>query len=597
LNIKIIWGNPVELKHEDRRLTTILAADVAGYSRLMAADEAGTVARLKAHRKELIEPKSAEYHGRIVKLMGDGVLMEFGSVIDAVNFAIDVQQVINTRNSGVPDENRIVYRIGINIGDIIVDGKDLYGDGVNIAARLEQLAEPGGICIAGNVFKHVQNKVIVDFEDMGEQQLKNIPDAIHAYKVLRSYNDVRSASLDTDQPLRIPDKPSIAVLPFDNMSGDPEQEYFADGISEDLITALSRLRWLLVIARNSSFVYKGTALDLRQVSRELGVRYVLEGSVRKAGNRVRVTAQLIDATNGNHIWADKYDREIEDIFTLQDEITQSVTAAIEPKLIAAEGLRSTDRHSQDLDAWGLVARAMSRFWHVTGPDVEAAIDQLKEAVQRYPEYAPAHSMLAFCLVLTGHFGWLPIYEVPQLALESARRAIELDDNDPWAYLAMGYVAFVRRQTDDAAGHFARATQLNPNFAAAHGYWGYALSFDGRSDEAIERMSLAMRMSPHDRQNSIYMGGMAVAHYLAKRYDEAVMWARKAVQQGPSMTAPHRILCASLAQAGHGEEARRVLERVREMQPYISVEWVERMVPYTPTQLPHFVEGLKKAGLS
>jgi tetratricopeptide (TPR) repeat protein len=327
------------------------------------------------------------------------------------------------------------------------------------------------------------------------------------------------------------------------------------------------------------------------------VRYVLEGSVRKAGNRVRITAQLIEATNGNHIWADKYDREIEDIFALQDEITQSVTAAIEPKIVAAEGLRSTNRQPQDLDAWGMVARAMSRFWHVTGPDVEAAISQLKEAVERYPDYVPAHSMLAFCLVLTGHFGWLPLFDVPQLALESARRAVELDDNDPWAYLALGYVAFVRRNTDDAAAHFARATELNPNFAAAHGYWGYALSFDGRSDEAIERMSLAMRMSPHDRQNSIYMGGMGVANYLAGRYNEAIDWARKAVQQGPSMTAPHRILCASLAQAGRLDEARRVLDRVRDMQPYISIDWVERMVPYTSAQLPHFLAGLRKAGLS
>ena len=588
---------PVEPQHEDRRLTAILAADVVGYSRLMAADESGTLAQLKAHRKELLEPKTAEHHGRIVKLMGDGTLMEFGSVVDAVNFAIDVQRAMVGRNSGVPDDRQITYRVGINIGDIIVDGDDIYGDGVNVAARLEQLADPGGICVSRNVFKHIKNKLDVSFQDMGEQQLKNIPEAVHAYRLVMSAKDLGPTAAGTDQSLPLPDKPSIAVLPFDNMSGDPEQEFFADGMAEDIITALSRLRWLLVIARNSSFIYKGSALDIRQVSRELGVRYVLEGSVRKAGNRVRITAQLIDATNGNHIWADKYDREIKDVFALQDEITQSVTAAIEPKLVAAEGLRSTGRQPQDLDAWGMVARAMSRFWHVTGPDVEAAIAQLKEAVERYPDYAPAHSMLAFCLVLVGHFGWLPIFDVPQLALESARRAVELDDNDPWAYLALGYVAFVRRNTDDAAAHFARATELNPNFAAAYGYWGYALSFDGRSDEAIERMSLAMRMSPHDRQNSIYMGGMAVANYLAGRYDEAIDWARKAVQQGPSMTAPHRILCASLAQAGRLDEARRVVDRVREMQPYISIDWVERMVPYTRDQLPHFLEGLRKAGLS
>ena len=563
----------------------------------MAADESGTVAQLKAHRKELIEPKTAEYHGRVVKLMGDGSLMEFGSVVDAVNFALDVQRAMRERNADVPDECRVTYRIGINIGDIIVEDDDIYGDGVNIAARLEQLADPGGICISRNVLNQIKHKLDIDFRDMGKQELKNIPEAINAYQIALADKDDGPTAVATDEPPPLPDKPSIAVLPFQNMSGDPEQEFFADGMAEDIITALSRLRWFLVIARNSSFIYKDSAVDLRRISRELGVRYVLEGSVRKAGNRVRITAQLINGTNGNHIWADKYDREIEDIFALQDEITQSVTAAIEPKLVAAEGLRSTDRQPQDLDAWGQVARAMSRFWRATGPDVEAAIEQLEEAVNRHPDYAPAHSMLAFCLVLTGHFGWLPLFEVPRLALESARRAVELDNNDPWAYVALGYVAFVRRRTDDAAAHFARATELNPNFAAAHGYWGYALSFDGRSDEAIERMSLAMRMSPHDQQNSIFMGGMAVAQYLAERYDEAIDWARKAVQQGPSMTAPHRILCASLAQAGRIEEARQVLDRVREMQPYISVDWVERMVPYTPQQLPRFLEGLRKAGLS
>jgi TolB-like protein len=396
---------------------------------------------------------------------------------------------------------------------------------------------------------------------------------------------------------RLPDKPSIAVLPFTNMSGDSDQDYFADGITEDIVTALSRIRWLFVIARNSSFRYKGHAVDVKQVAQELGVRYLLEGSVRKLGNRVRITAQLVDALTGAHHWAERYDRDLVDIFALQDEITRSVAAAIEPRLLAVEGIRSQARAQADLDAWDLVARAMARYWRATGPDVEAAIVALKDAVARHPDYGPAHSMLAFCLVLAGHFGWLPLFEVPKVALESARRAVELDDNDPWAYLALGYVAFVDGQTDEAAAQYHRAIDLNPNFAAAHGYWGYALAFDGRSAEAVEKLLLAMRMSPYDRQNSIYMGGIAVAHYLAGRYDLAIEWARKGVQQGPSMTAPHRILCASLAQTGRLHEARVVLERVREMQPYISIAWVTRMVPYTARTMPHFLDGLAKAGLT
>ena len=381
------------------------------------------------------------------------------------------------------------------------------------------------------------------------------------------------------------------------MSGDREQEYFADGITEDIITALSHIRWLFVIARNSSFVYKGRAVDVKRVAREFGVRYVLEGSVRKVGNRVRITAQLVDAQSGAHHWAERYDRDLADIFALQDEITRSVAAAIEPRLLAAEGIRTLSRPAVDLDAWDMVARAMSQFWRMTGPDVEAAIALLKDAVARHPDYGPAHSMLAFCLVLTGHFGWLPIYEVPRLAVDLARRAVALDDNDPWAYLALGYVAFVARQTDDAAAQYRQAVELNPNFAAAHGYWGYTLAFDGQAEEAIERLTLAMRMSPRDRQNVIYMGGMAVAHYLSGRYEQAIEWPRKGVQQGPSVTAPHRILCASLAQAGRLDEAQAVLARMREMQPHISIAWVERMVPYTPVQMNHFLDGLRKAGLA
>ena len=299
----------MEPRHEDRRLTTILAADVVGYSRLMAADESGTLSRLKAHRKELVEPRIDQYHGRIVKLMGDGSLMEFGSVIDAVNFAIDVQKSMAERNFGVPEDRQIIYRVGINIGDIIVDDEDIYGDGVNIAARLEQHAEPGGICIARNVFEHIKNKIDFGFQDMGEQELKNIPETVWVYRIVITGEASKAPAVSAAVSQTLPAKPSIAVLPFDNMSGDPDQEYFADGLTEDIITELSRYMSLFVTARNSTFAFKGKSLDIKDVGRRLGVRYVVEGSVRRAGNRLRITAQLIDALNGSHLWAERYDRD------------------------------------------------------------------------------------------------------------------------------------------------------------------------------------------------------------------------------------------------------------------------------------------------
>jgi len=427
----------------ERRLAAILSADVVGYSRLMEADEASTLAKLNSHREELVHRAIAEHHGRIVKLMGDGELVEFGSVVDAVECAVEIQQGMNKRNAKVPENQRMEFRIGINVGDVIVEGEDIYGDGVNVASRLEGLADPGGICVARNVFNQVKNKVDVGFEDMGEHRVKNITEPVRAYRVQLA----RPSAIGP--PLALPDKPSIAVLPFDNMSGDPEQEYLCDGIAEDIITALSRLHWFLVIARNSTFVYKGRSVDVKQIGRELGVRYVLEGSVRKAGNRVRITAQLVDAMSGAHHWAQTFDRELADIFELQDDITQSVASAIEPKLVAAEGARSQSRSPQDLSAWDLVTRAMTHYGRMTTSESEIAIRMLRSAVQRYPNYGPAHSLLAFALMVSDHVGWAPESDEYGYAAELARRAAQLDNEDPWAHLALGYVAFTRRQTDES----------------------------------------------------------------------------------------------------------------------------------------------------
>ena len=485
--------------NETRKIAAILVADVVGYSRLTGADEDRTLARLRALRSDLIDPVIAVHHGRIVKRTGDGALVEFRSVVDAVRCAIEVQDGMVERNAGLPADRRIDFRIGIHLGDVVEESDgDLMGDGVNIAARLEGIAKPGAICLSEDAYRQVKARLSLAVNDLGTTQLKNIPDPIRVYSLeVGPGADAKAPPPESDKPLArlaLPDKPSIAVLPFQNMSGDSEQEYFSDGITEDIITALSRLRWFFVIARNSTFAYKGKGVDIKRLGQELGVRYVLEGSVRKSGQRVRITGQLIDAATGNHIWAERYDRELSDIFALQDEITTSVTAAIEPKLLAAEGIRNEQRSIADLNAWDLVARALSHFWKLTATESETAITILRETVQRYPDYAPGHSMLAFALLVSGHVGWIPDGGERDKAAYHARKAIELDENDPWAHMALGYLAFTDRQTDEAVRHFRSAIDLNPNFAAAYGYVGWALVFDGRSEEALRCFERAMRMS-------------------------------------------------------------------------------------------------------
>jgi adenylate cyclase len=579
----------VEVRVE-RRLAAILSADVAGYSRLMGADEEGTLVALKACRRELIDPKIAEHRGRIVKITGDGALVEFASAVDAVRCAVDIQRAMAGRHAGISEERRIEFRIGINVGDIIIDEGDIYGDGVNIAARVETLARSGGVSLSDAAYQQIKGKLDLEVSDMGEQQLKNIAQPVRVYSVRLDGASVRPA-------LALPDKPSIAVLPFTNMSGDHEQEYFSDGITEDIITALSRLRWFFVIARNSTFVYKGKAVDVTQVGREFGVRYVLEGSVRKSGQRVRITCQLIDAITGKHIWAERYDHELTDIFAVQDEITKSVTAAIEPKLLAAEGMRAESRSVEDLNAWDIVARAVSHFWKLTAADSKTAIAILRQAVERFPAYAPAHSMLAFAMLVSEHAAWLPAGGEREYAGRLAHRAAELDDGDPWAYLALGHLAFMERQTDQAVRQFQVALDLNPNFAAAHGYVGWALVFDGQSEKALRCFEQAMRMSPRDPLNAFFLAGVSAAHYLAGRYNEAVGWARQAIQQRPGILGGHRILSASLAQAGSMEEAKVAMNHLRQLHPDISIAWIKQSVPYTAEPMVHFLEGVRKAGLT
>ena len=401
----------------ERRLAAILAADVAGYSRLMEADEEGTLTQLKTHRRELVDPKITEFGGRVVKTTGDGLLVEFASVVDAVRCAVEVQRGMVKRNALIPEKKRIEFRVGVHQGDIISDAGDTFGDAVNIAARLEGLSFPGEVCISSRAQEDAVGKLDATFEDLGEQHLKNITKPVRVYRIRPDGVSMQPIQ----QALALPDKPSIAVLPFANMSGDVEQEYFVDGVSEDIITALSKLRWFFIIARNSSFVYKGKTVDIKQVGRELGVRYVLEGSIRRSGERVRITAQLVDASTGNHIWADRYDGDLNDVFALQDKITNSVVAAIEPRLLEAESVRSHSRSPDDMRAWDLLMQATSLFWRLNKTDGEAAISILRRAVKLHPEYAPAHSMLAFAMLLLGYLGYTEPQVKDATAL-AARRA-------------------------------------------------------------------------------------------------------------------------------------------------------------------------------
>jgi TolB-like protein len=397
--------------------------------------------------------------------------------------------------------------------------------------------------------------------------------------------------------LPLPDRPSIAVLPFANMSGDPDQEYFADGISEDLITGLSRIRWLFVIARNSTFVYKQRAVDVKQVSRELGVRYVLEGSVRRAGNMLRISAQLIDAVTGGHHWAERYDRELGDIFAVQDEITRSVAAAIEPHLLAAEGIRALSRSSADLGAWELVARAQTHVWRLTRPDYTAAIDALQRAVETHSDYAPARSLLGFCLVFAAHMGWIDRDQGLLPGRQHALRAIALDDRDPWGHIALGYCAMMERRTEESIAALRRAVMLNPNSAAAHSHLSRGLAFSGQDREAIEHAEDAIRLSPLDPDMALFLGGIAAAHYAAGRYADAAHYATEAARLRPGFQGVQRMRCASLAQAGRIDEARSFLATLRREQPQLSIKWARANVPYqTPQLVERYLEGMRKAGL-
>jgi TolB-like protein/class 3 adenylate cyclase len=553
---------------QTRRLAAILAADVAGYSRLMGADEEGTLERLKALRHELLDPKITEHHGRIVKTTGDGLLVEFASVVDAVRCAVAVQQAMPERDTGVGADNRIELRIGINLGDVIVEGDDLYGDGVNIAARIEALADAGGVFVSNTVHDHVRDRLPFAFEDLGEQQVKNITRPVRVYRVRDSAAAGTSPSAPAPPAPLLPDKPSIAVLPFANMSGDPEQEYFADGMVEEIITALSRIRWLFVIARNSSFTYKGQAVDVKRVGREVGVRYVLEGSVRKGGNRVRITAQLIDALSGAHLWADRFDGSLGDVFELQDKVAVSVAGVIEPALQAAEAARSSNSPTTDLTAYDLYLRAYAMVIS-SATEIPEALRLLQQAIERDPRYGPALALAAVChLRFVMDSGDDP-HGDSHRSVELARRALQLATDDPGTLANAAYaLAYFGEDIGAMIALMDRALALNPSFARGWYISGTIRCWAGELDTAIEHVETAQRLSPRARIGTS-LPTIGAAHLFSRRFDEAVPKLQLAIQEDPSFPPAYRFLAACYAHMGRLDEAREIAGRLRAITPVIS----------------------------
>ena len=607
----------------ERRLAAILAADVVGYSRLMGVDEEGTLRQLKLLRKELVDPKIIEHRGRIVKTTGDGLLVEFASVIDAVRCAVEVQRAMIECHGDVSEEQRMMFRVGINVGDIIIDGDDIFGDGVNIAARLESLAEPGGICVSRSVYEHVRDKLNFGLEDTGEQAVKNIARPVGTYRIVLDGIDApdRGVVLIADSALakapigvisggqasasplagaidKGPDRLSIAVLPLENLSGDKEQEYFADGISEDIITGLSNLRGFLVIARNSSFTFRGKSVDVKQIARELGVRYLLEGSVRKGGNRVRITVQLIDASSGTHLWAERYDRDLSDIFAVQDEIRERVVAAIEPQIYAAEGSRLQAPNPESLDAWDCVLKGLSYTWRGTGEDSVQAQALFRRAIALSPTYARPYGLLAWTMVWGAFMGWVPVTDA---LIEEAQSLTEMararDDLDAWSHLATGLFACYRRKTEDAERSLRRALDLNSNFSLAYSVLGMTYAYAARAEDSRKAFDRANRMNPTDPANAVTPAWYSVALFTEGRYEEALQTAMETVRLRPDWVGAHRVVLLATAQLGRLDEARAALATVKRLQPTVSLAWARNYVPFTrKTDRQKYVESFRLAGL-
>jgi adenylate cyclase len=582
----------------ERRLAAILAADVVGYSRLMGADEAGTLAALKHHRETIFDPAVAAHHGRIVKLIGDGTIVEFGSVVDAVNCALSVQRSGASLPDATARQPTIVLRIGINLGDVIIENDDLYGDGVNIAARLEPLAEPGGICISSIVNESVGNRIDVRFSDGGDISVKNIDRPIRVWKWHPGKTDVAANRSIASNPTPNVETPSIAVLPFTNMSGDPEQEYFSDGISEDVITDLSKIAGLMVISRNSSFTYKGRSADVRAVGRDLGVRSVLEGSIRRAGNRVRITAQLIDATSGVHLWADRYDRDLTDIFAVQDDVTRRIVDALKVTLSPAEKARHADSGTNNINAYDYFLRGRELLLGKTNTRVtfEQSTKFLKRALELDPSYSKAYAGLSMAYSLDYQNRWSDDPDISlRLSKHNAEQAIEKDPNEPFARLVASWVAIFEKDLDRAKSEADIALSLNPNFSGAYGSLGHIQTLSGRPLEAIPALERATRLDPAFRPQHLYFLGMA--YLIAGKYETAAALLRERILLVPGTDFSRVLLASALGHLGEIDEARRIWGELKEINPkYSFTEHFARQPFKREEDVRRIAEGLLKVGL-
>ncbi len=584
-----------------RKLTAILYADVASYSRLTGDDELGTHRRVMS-TLDFASEAIKEGDGSVLRYAGDAVLAEFSSVVAAVTAATAIQTELASRNREVPEQQQVRLRIGINLGEVLQDRDEIFGDGVNLAARLEAAARPGGVCVSGAVHDQLAGRVAIPFEDGGLEEFKNMARPVQVYhwqpQATRADSGDTSMSDSSATVLQLPDKPSIAVLPFDNMSADPEQEYFADGITEDIITELSKFRSLFVIARNSSFAFKGQSVDVKEVSRKLGVRYVVEGSVRRGGNRVRVTAQLIDALDGKHLWAERYDRELEDIFAVQDEVTQAIVSTIEPHLASTERQRARRKPTESLGAWECYQRALWHLYQYRQEDLSQALALLERAIALDATFSSAYAGLALALYYNVVLGFAEDRDAEMArALDAGKTAIRLDDNDSFAHMSLGRVYTLHAQHEAAIAQCNIAISLTPSYATAYFGRAHSLWMSGHAEDAIASHDEAMRLSPRDPIMWAFMASKAIALIMLGRYQEALEWARKAQRQPNSPLWAFLPEVGALALLDRLDEARAVLDRARALQPDVSVRFVDNVLPISdPGYREVFVGGLIKAGM-
>jgi adenylate cyclase len=588
---------------ESRKIAAILVADVVGFSRLTGADEDRTLARLRALRSDLIDPTIAVHKGRVVKRTGDGAIVEFRSVVDAVRCAIEIQNSMVERNTGLPPERRIEFRVGIHLGDVVEESDgDLMGDGVNIAARLEGVAQPGAICLSEDAYRQVKSRLDLAISDLGETKLKNIAEPIRVYSlqignaIAVKATSLAGAATPVAPALPLPEKPSVAVLPFQNMSGDPEQEYFADGMVEEIVTSLSRIRWLFVIARNSSFTYKGRTVDVKQIGRELGVRYVLEGSVRKGGGRVRITAQLIDAGTGAHLWADRIEGSLEDVFDLQDRVASSVAGVIEPALRQAEIVRAQRKRPESLDAYDLYLRAFPIAFATTPQIVDKALDLLERAIAIASDYAAAHALIAWCLHTRFCFGG-GADDVRLAALRHARIAIAAGGDDATALAIAAFViGILEHDYDTAFNGFAQSLALSPSSALALGLSSLIRVWSGDDATAVEHANQAIRLSPFDPMIFCPYIALAYAHFFTGRFEEAAAAAGGAAQANPGFSIPAVLRTVALVRLGRKDDAATSVRRLQELVPDFTVSRSVPQIFRSPERFAKLAEALREAGL-